>query len=339
MSVGLDIGSRTIKIAELAPEGKTFRLKGSGVVGYKGASLEKLQDDKDLSAMAQIISKLHQQAGISTKDVSIALPETQVFTRTIKFPLLTDQEIASAVKWEAEQYIPIPINEAIVQHQILERRESATPPEVAVLLVASARKLVEKYVKVIQLAKLNPVAVETELMAITRALAPENQTALVVDFGARSTDIAIAKNKQLSFSRSIPTAGNALTRALAQNLGVSEQQAEEYKRTYGMATNQLEGKVKGALEPVFAMVVDEIKKAIHFHQSEEKGDAPVSAIVSGGTASMPEIISILTNTLGLEVSIANPFANVAVDSEAAKALAPYAPLYSIAVGLAMRPQE
>ena len=336
MSVGLDIGSKTVKIVELAHEGKTFKLRGSGVVGYSGKAIERIEDPKELTGLSEAIRKLHKEAKISSKEVIIALPEPQVFTRTIKFPSLTDQEIAAAVKWEAEQYIPIPVSEAVIQHQVLERREKSTPPEVIVLLIAAPRKLVEKYIKVVQIAGLVVTAVETELMSLVRALAPVDKVVLLADFGARSTDLAIANNGLLSFSRSIPTAGEAFTRAVAQSLGVEYQQAEQYKKTYGLSGKQLEGKVRGALDPVIRMVTDEIKKAIHFYQTEEKGEMPVSVILSGGTAGMPEVISALTKLLGLEVVIGNAFGKVSVEPQAAKSLAPYAPLYAIAVGLALR---
>ncbi len=336
MSVGIDIGSKTIKIVELVPAGNVWKLNGSGVIGYQGVPPDQAKDERDLASIAQVIKKLHTEARISSKDVSISLPEPLVFTRTIKFPPLTDQEIASAVKWEAEQYVPIPINEAIVQHQIIERRQNITPPEVLVLLVAAPRKLVETYVKAVQLAGLNVVGVETELMSLTRGLAPINQTVLIADFGAKSTDIAIAKNGQLSFSRSIPTAGEAFTRAVAQTLGIELQQAEEYKRTYGLEGAQLEGKIKGALDPVFNIVIDEIKKAIHFYQSEEKGDMPKTIILSGGTSGMPQALPLISKAIGIEVIIGNPFSRISVDQQALKTIAPYAPLYSIAVGLALR---
>ena len=334
--VGLDIGSRTIKIVELAKEGNVWRLRASGVIGFQGVAPEKATDASELTALATVIKKLHKEAGVSSKEVAIALPESQVFTRTVKFPPLTDQEIASAVKWEAEQYIPIPIAEAIVQHQVIERRDTTAPPEVVVLLVAAPKSLVEPYTRVVQLAGLSVVGVETELLALSRSLAPQVQTVLLVDFGARSTDIAIVKNGQLSFTRTIPTAGEAFTRAVAQSLGVELSQAEEYKRAYGLSGSQLEGKIKGALDPVFRIVVEEMKKAIHFYQSEEKGEAPKSLILSGGTAGLPEALSLLTKMMGIEVLIGNPFAKISVDPEAAKSLASFAPLYAIAVGLAMR---
>ncbi len=336
MSVGIDIGTKTVKVVELAKDGDKLSLAGAGVIGYSGPDVSHIQDEKGLAELAGIIKKLFADAKIRSKQVSVAIPESQVFTRAINFPLLTDQEISSAVKWEAEQYIPFPVQEAIIQHQIVERRETGTPPGVLVLLVASPRALVEKYVKLLTMAGLEVVGVETELLALSRALAPANQTVIIADFGASSTDMAITRNGQLVFSRSIPTGGEAFSRAVAQTLGVNPAQAEEYKKTYGFETDKLEGKVGAAIDPVFRIVSEEIKKSISFYQSEEKGESPSAVILTGGTSGLPNAVSKLTKALGIEVSIGNPFARIATDPAIAKTLASYAPLYPIAVGLAMR---
>lgn len=336
MSVGLDIGSKTIKVVEIVGDVNKRVLKAAGIVGVTSGGVDTLQSDKEYESLAGIIKKLFQDAKIGSKDVAIALPEPQVFTRTIKFPPLSEQEIASAIKWEAEEYVPIPVKDAIIQHKILERTQEGNNQQALVLLVAAPRILVEKYVKILALAGLTTVGVETQMMAMARSLAPALQTTLVIDFGARSTDISIVKNKELVFSRSIPTAGEAFTRAIAQSLGVRETQAEEYKKTYGMVPGQLEGKVGTAITPIFRIIADEIKKAIAFYQSEEKGEMPSSIILSGGTAGLPEISPALTKMLGLEVSIANPFAAIQVEGATMNKLLAYAPLYSIAVGLALR---
>ncbi len=333
---GLDIGSKTIKIVELEKEGEGFSLSASGIVGYSGNTVDKMIDEKEMASLGQIIKKLHNEAGVTSRDVVISIPEPLVFTRTIKFPLLTDAEIASAVKWESEQYIPIPINEAVIQHSILARDEKSSPPGVLVLLVAAPRVVVEKYIKVVQFAGLNAIAVETELLALTRSLAPPDRTVLLVDLGASSTNIAISKMGLLSFSRSVSIAGDALTRAVSQGLGVPVEQAEEYKKTYGLTSVQLEGKVRVILEPVLRLVADEIKKAVSYYLTEERGETPSALIVTGGTSAIPEIISTMTKLVGIEVLAGNPFAKIRVDTGTAQKLAPYAPLYGVAVGLAMR---
>lgn len=331
--VGIDIGSKSLKVIELTKESSKWNLKSSGAVGYSGLSPDRMVDEKEFAVLADIIKKTLKQININEKDVIISLPEQLVFTRIIKFPLLSDEEIVAAVKWEAEQYIPIPANEAVIQHNILERREADA--QTLVLLVATPKIVVEKYVKVIKLAGLNPLAAETELTALARSMSPEKGTSILLDLGASSTDMAITANSKVVFTRSIPVAGDALTRAVSQSLGINQAQAEEYKRTYGFSAGQLEDKVKLALEPVFRMVIDEIKKAIHYYQNEEKGEAPGSIIISGGASLMPDLISYLTECLGIETILGNPFAKVNLDPEAAKSLLQYSSIYGTAVGLAM----
>ena len=84
------------------------------------------------------------------------------------------------------------------------------------------------------------------------------------------------------------------------------------------------------------MVADEMKKAIHYYQSEGEGESPKTLILSGGTSSMPNVIGVMTGLTGMEVIVGNPFSKVQIDPQAAKALTGFAPMYAIAVGLAMR---
>ena len=335
--IGINIGSKTIKVVELEKNGASFSLVASGVVGYSGTTVDKMSEEKEMASIAQVIKKLCVEAKISSKEVVVSVPEPLVFTRTIKFPSLTDSEIASAIKWEAEQYIPIPVNEAIIQHAILKRSDTAGPDGgVIVLLVAAPRIIVEKYVKVIHMAGLIPVAVETELIALSRALSPIDKTVLLIDLGGSSTNIAIVNHGLLSFSRSLPVAGDAFTRAVSQNLQITPQQAEEYKKAYGLSPSQLEGKIKNALDPVVRLVVDEIKKAVNYYLTDEKGEMPTTLVMSGGSSGMPDMISALSKTVGMEVLVGNPFMHIQIDPGSVQKLASFAPLYGVAVGLAMR---
>ncbi|MCX7928279.1 MAG: pilus assembly protein PilM, partial [Patescibacteria group bacterium] len=174
-----------------------------------------------------------------------------------------------------------------------------------------------------------------ELLALVRSLAPDDITSMIVDLGAKSTNIAISKQGELVFSRSISVGGEAFTRAISKFFGIEAMQAEEYKRTYGMSSNKLQGRVRQALEPVFSSVADEIKKSIYYYQSEENGEIPKSVIISGGTSALPEVSLSLTKLLGVEVVSGNPFSKVILDSSVIKSISGFAPFYSIAVGLAM----
>ena len=332
--IGIDIGSKTIKVISLDKQGPDWILKSSGVVGYTGKSPDKMTVDSEFESLAQIVKKLVKQVGITQNEVVISIPEALVFSRVIKFPKLSVEEVSAAVKWEAEQYIPIPAAEAVIQHTILDNDEKS--PNVTVLLVAAPKIVVEKYVKLFRLAGLTPLTAETELIALSRALSPDKGVSLLVDLGVTSTDIAIVSDSNLNFSRSIPVAGEALTRAVAQGLGINATQAEEYKKTYGMSSSQLEGRVKNALEPVIRMIIDEIKKSIHFYQTDSKGTAPTSIIITGGSTTMPDLVTYLTEATGIETVVGNPFGKVKLDPAVEKSLEGYSSFYGVAVGLAMR---
>lgn len=331
---GIDIGSKSIKVIELTKNGKLFNLKSSGAVGYAGVSPDKSIDEKDLVNIAEVLKKIIKQIGVFSKEVNLSLPEAAVFTRIIKFPLLTEEEVASAVKWEAEQYIPIPFADAVIQYSILERNESTM--QTSVLLVATPKVVVEKYVKILRLAGLTPISAETELTALARSISPETGVSLLLDLGSSATDMAIVKNGRVVFTRSIPVGGEAFTRAVSQGLGITAAQAEEYKKTYGLTPGQLEGKVRSSLEPVLKLVIDEIKKAISFFQTEEKGEAPNSITITGGASNMPDVISYLATSLGIETVVGNPFTKLNLDQDTLNNLAPYASIYGAAIGLAMR---
>jgi type IV pilus assembly protein PilM len=334
MGVGIDIGAKTIKVVELEKRGDKFALKASGVVGYTGQPPEFASNEKDLGQLSAIVKKLLRESKVTRKDVAISIPEHEVFTRTVRFPPLTDQEIASAVKWEAEQYIPIPVSEAILQHQITDRQETATKPYVSVFLVAVSKEIANRYVKVVQDAGATVGLVEPTMMALARSLAPKDKTVLIVDIGSYSSNMAVVRGQKLVFSRSIPTAGNALTRAVGQALSIDPVQSEEYKKSYGLAKDRLEGKVRQSMLPVVGVITDEIKKALQFYKSEEGGSTPATIYLSGGSSGLPGLISELSASLNLEVVLGNPFQDVTLSPQEQKSIAAYSSLYSTALGLA-----
>lgn len=337
MSVlGLDIGSKSAKAVELEKRGKDYKLLAAGIANLP-VSLES-DSEQDMILIAEAITKLLSDAKIASRVVNLSLPENKVFTRFIKLPYLSDTEVESAISWQAEPYIPIPVDEASIDYQIIRRIEpqGGKPGAVEVLLIAAPRALVRKYTKVTELAGLSIGQVETEMLALVRSIAPVAGTAVIADFGASSTSLGVVRDGQLVLSHSIATGGDVLTRAVASALGLNLAQAEEYKKAYGMDAKQVEGKVAGALAPVFRLLVDEVKKAMQYYKTEVGMVDQVSALVlSGGTAGCSEIVPFLAQALSLEVLVGDPFAKVLKDQTTAKAFVAYGPLYGVAVGLAM----
>jgi len=335
--LGIDIGSKTIKAIDVVKNDGKWELKASGVVGYTGPSPDKMSDPKEYKEISDIIAKMLKTISSVSKEVVVSIPEALAFTRIIKFPKLTNEEVNAAVKWEAEQYIPIPVNDAVVEHIILDNNEKSA--NVTVLLVAAPKLIVEKYVNVVRHAGLMPVAAETELIALSRSMVLDTKTTLLLDMGTSSTNIAIVSDFKLGFSRSVPVAGEAMTRAVAQGLGVDIKQAEEYKKAYGLSVDKLEGKVKNALEPVMAIILDEIKKSVHFYQSDTNISDISTLVVTGNESLIPGLVTYLASNTGFETIQGNPFVKINLDENTKKALMPYIPYYGVAAGLAMREDD
>ncbi len=331
---GLDIGSTSLKIAQVEKAGAKFKLASAGIASTPQPGLAS-EAEADLIALATAIKKLHQESKITNKNVVTALPEGQIFTRVIELPQMNENELAQAVPWEAEQFIPMPLSDVTLDWQIVSRGTPGKIEEkIKVFIVASPTVLVQKYVKILEMAGFSVAAVETEITAASRALIPSTSpTTLLINLGAKSCDLAIVSKGQVVLTRSIPTAGEAFTRAVATALSIEPTQAEEYKIAYGLGEDQLEGKIRKAITPVFDVVVSEVKKAIFSWREKEK-EAISSIILAGGTANLPQAGTFLTSELGLEVQIADPFGKLVSDPKLISALRDKSPLFAVSVGLA-----
>ncbi len=335
--IGLDIGSHTIKLIELGRERSDMFLLAAGTAPTPPKALMSTVP-ADWEATAVAIKKLWKDTGARSQSVAIALPESQVFTRVIAVPQLSQRELASAIKWEAEQYIPLPLEQVTIDFTVLRDNKETGTNNMEVLLVASPKALLEKYLNILELAELLPAAVETEIIATARALGRATASlpaVLIVSLGAQTTDLAILRRGILAFTRSISAGGEALSRALAQGLGFELSQAEEFKKTYGLEPDKLEGKIFEAIRPIMETIVGEMKRAISFYQEKFKDDHVDAVILSGGTARLPGMVVYVAQSLGIEAQLANPWVGIrkeerfnVLDSEGAT--------FSVAVGLALR---
>jgi type IV pilus assembly protein PilM len=331
---GLDIGSNSLKIIQLEQRQGKYYLLAFGLVPAPPKGLIS-DSESDLTTLSLAIKQLHSELKIKTKNVVSAISQDQVFTRTATFPQLSEEELESALKWEAEQYIPVPLNEVTRTHQVVGRLEEDGRQKLEVLLAAAPTRLVEKITKVLNVAGFEPLSLEMEMIAMGRSLVPpKSPPTMVVDLGAKATDIAVVENGQVVLAHSIPTAGEALTRAVELELGLESSQAEAYKKAYGADPGRLEGKIGGAIQPILAVIVEGMEKAIQFYRTRQKNITQV--VISGGTAGLPEVASILAKKLNLEIKIGNPFAQIVEDGLVNKIPVQDIPRYSVAVGLAMK---
>ena len=335
--LALDIGSHSIKLIELSHDKDSYTLlaAGSTLTPPKALSTNTKGDTEGIS---MVISKLWKDTGSKSRLVNIALPESQVITRIIEVPQLSTRELASAIEWEAEQYIPLPLAQVTLDFSVLRDSKATGTNKMEVLLVASPKVLVEKYVSILEQADLEPHAVETEIIATARSLVRSSlniKTAMIVSIGAQTTDLAILRQGVLSFTRSISAGGEALSRSLAQGLGFDYSQAEQFKKTYGVEKDNLEGKIVEAVKPVMDTIIGEISRAIAFYQEKYTNEHIDVIFLSGGTARLPGMVVYLAQSLNVEVQLANPWIGIKID-ERFRVLDAAGPVFTVAVGLALR---
>lgn len=334
-SFGLDISSTSIKAVALIREKNGYLLESSFVIHSPPHGMLS-PSPIDEQEMADALKKVVVSAKIKTKNVNIALPEDKVYTNIVELPVLSDKEIASALHWEAEQYIPIPLAEVNLVWSVLKKDERAR-----ILMVGAPKKLISKYQKVIAMAGLNIVSIETEILSVIRALVRDNfPHAIIMNIEEETTSLAIIKEGVLIFTYSIPIGGSAINRALEADFGLSFAESEEYKKIYGISKEGFGGKVKEAIEPILSSILNEVKKALTYYGQKHKDNTAIQQVVlTGGTAKLPRIELFFADNLGIEAVVANPWQILINRENLPKEILDSAPSYTIAVGLAMRGYE
>lgn len=334
--LGLDIGFHSIKAVELARVGSGIQLISLGSIPTPTRGLLS-ETPVDEQVMVDTIGRLLHDMKATTKVVNTSLPESQVFTRVIEVPKLTEKELASSIHWEAEQYIPLPIDQVNLDYAVLGTGSNGNTMQV--LLVAAPLKVIEKYSRILDKADLKVSSIETDAISILRVIPksiPATSTIFLINIGATSTDVCIIKNRLLSFVRSVPTGGDSFTRAVVEELGFTQQQAEEYKRAYGLDKHKLEGKIFTSIQPVFNIIIDETKKILAFYKEHYPSDAVSSILVFGGSAKLPGLISYVASETGIDSQIANPFENIIIDAKIKEQVEANSSIFAIATGLALK---
>lgn len=340
-SFGLDIGVSTIKAVDISQDGQNFKLNAciSTPTPPKGMLSESTADEENIAA---ILKKAVEDAGISSRRAYVALPENQVYTKVVEMPFLSDRELASAINYEAEQYIPIPLPNISLSWNVI-NRNTRISDKMLVLMVGAPTLIVKKYQKILSMAGITVDAMETEILATVRSLTSFNPSSsnvpvLITSIGAINTSLAIVVGQDLVFTYSVPVGGTALNRAIATDFGLSSNQAMQYEAAYGISRTPLGQKIGKATEPIMSSIISEVKKAIIYYSQKFKDSRVEQIVLSGGSSKLPGIETYFADNLGIETLVANPWKflnSIAVPKE----ILDNAPDYSTVVGLALRAYE
>jgi type IV pilus assembly protein PilM len=159
---------------------------------------------------------------------------------------------------------------------------------------------------------------------------------VMLDFGANSTDMSIMMDGYLVFSQSISIGSDSLTQAIVNKFNFEYNQAEEYKRNYGVTKNVLEGKIYEVLSPIMESIMLEVSRGIEFYKNKTLSPAPTEYLLTGDGALLPGLAEYISNALHVNASIANPWVNIAVNQRFKDIISKSGPSYSVAIGLALK---
>jgi len=326
---GLDIGSSQVKVLEAEKANSGFRIKHYAAVNHAG----------DGGGLAVTVQKALKEAGIkAAAEVNLALPESDVYTRIIETPRLSETELASSIQYEAEQYVPVALSEVELYHQVLEEAGVDTEKKtMRVLLIAVPKERIKRLTQLLDQAGLIPKSLETELFSLKRVFTDLSKSQLLILFGHKTTDLMIMKKGSPLFLHSMGSGGRALTKNLVNELSLAEDQAEQYKRTYGLREDLLEGKVAKVLMPLIDEVVSQVNKAFVYIQQQGVKKLPEQLVMTGGGALLPGLSGYLVKKLNMEVVVGNPLQRFVKDEDFKKLITSETnPHLGAVVGLAVK---
>ncbi|MFV0338887.1 MAG: type IV pilus assembly protein PilM [Chthoniobacterales bacterium] len=317
----LDLGMQTVKLAEfrVLPQG------GLSLVALHETELivDPAADATRSEQLKLAVEELKTAAGFKAGEkVNICLPSQSVFTRFVKLPGATPEDVRSVINFEAQQNVPFPIDEVVWDYQIMGEAKEGNWD---VVLVAIKADQLSATNDAVQASGLRTDAVDVAPMALYNCFRfnyPDyTGTSMIIDIGARTTNL-IFVNGDKAFSRSIPIGGNTITAAIQKELEGEMLVAERLKKekgfvglggAYAEPTDPTEAKISKLIRNTLTRLHADITRSISFYRANQDGSQPLRVLLCGGTVSFPSMVEFFNEKLQMPVEFLNPFRNIAIE--------------------------
>ncbi len=336
--VALDIGSSSIKLVEVSAERSGYHLSNLGVLPLPSTTIQNNMV-VEKAIVAETIKSLIQSNGVKATHVVSSVPGRAVIIKKIQLPAQGEEELAANVEFEATNVIPESLENVNLDYQILNYLGDGSQMEI--LLVAVKKEIVQSYTDAIMEAGLIPAIMDVDYFALENMYEISYEPKLdevigLIHIGARYTSINVLKNGISSFTGDLPVGGESFTECLTQQLSISIDQAEALK-----ITGFLEGKedvdLGPLLEPTCISLAEEISRTLSLYGTMAGEEGIHNIYLSGGSAKVVGLCSVLGEKLGVNVQLSEPFRGFSVErnidrdylNESALALA-------VGAGLAVR---
>jgi type IV pilus assembly protein PilM len=355
--IGLDVGTNAVTIAEVTP-GTPPRLDLFAQVALARSAMRE-GEIADEAAVTDAVTRLRNEVGIKKVPVRVGIASPRVVVRQVEMPVMSRDELAGALQFQAGDLIPIPIDDAVLDFAILGTSPSGGEngePTMQVLLAAAYQATVSRLVSAVEAGGLTVAAVDLVPLALTRALArPVPALARVgaegdahgegapgaegiVSFGGGVTSIAVHEAGIARFVRVIGSGGRELTDAIATDLNVPAETAEALKRQVGMPSNdELVARARTSIDRPLSVLLDEVRSSIDYYRNQPGAARLLRVVATGGSAQLPGIPERLSALVGVPVEHASMrdllrVGNIGFSPDELPRIEPYLPA---AVGLAL----
>ena len=344
--IGLDIGTFAVRAAELdVGSAQPTLLRFGQVTLPPGAVVNGEIEDAD--AVGAAIRRLWGVSGFRSRQVVLGVANQKVIVRQAEVPAMSEEDMRSALRFEAQELIPIPLEDAVLDFQVLETVPSSEGEGTArILLAAAHRDMIRTHLSALERGGLTATTVDLVPFALIRVLGRPDEflpdpdlSQAIVNVGAGVTNVVVHESGVPRFVRILPVGGEDITRAIAEELDVDLDLAEDLKRRGDEASeDDLEARTGAIVNRRLGTLVEEIRGSLDFYLAQADATPFERVLVTGGASRTSGLIDRLQQVLGgTPVESARPLAgmqvgNIGLDDEQ---LAQAEPLMAVPVGLAL----
>ena len=314
---GIDIGRGSIKMVQLLAINNTPTLIGYGFTSFDPSVMDDRGMITDVEAVAKAAKQLADEqliGGLVSNSVVATVPSAFSYTRTLQLPKMEKKELDGAVRLEAEQYIPVAIDELYIDYEV-EAATSDDSQSQDVFMVAIPNYIVDSYLEVFAALGLEVSAIEPSLSAIVRSVSQSlelKDTVMVIDLGSRSSDLSVYDGKTIRVTGTTKKGGEDITDTLIENLNITKRQAFHGKARYGINPDSKQGReILKHSQPILDDLILEIKKMQRYYQGRNNSNDKIGEIIIlGGGANMPGLNEFIQKQTDLKVTSFDPWRHI-----------------------------
>ncbi|TMK35945.1 MAG: type IV pilus assembly protein PilM [Actinobacteria bacterium] len=362
--IGLDIGSTAVRAAELSAGTQPTVVRAAQ--GPLPPSAVENGEVRDPAAVSDALRELWRRGGFSSGQVWLGVGNQRVIVREIALPFLPEKELKASLSLQVQEFIPMPVDEAVLDYDPIGEFEQDDRKMLRMLLVAAQRAMVDQVVQAVSGAGLEPMGLDLIPFALVRAVGTpdvsmdleEGGEEAIIDIGAHVTNIVVHDRGDTRFVRILPSGGRDVTTAIARAAGVDDAVAERLKRGDEVDAPVAEGPEptdgsEGAAAPEAgapprlqqvrqvalqraAAFVDEIRSSLEFYTAQAREARIARVLVTGGGSKLEGLIDLMRQRIPVPVDPGRVFLHVPSElAESEEAMAAAEPFFAVAVGLAI----